>query len=110
MNMEILAFILYFVAVLTIGVFFFFASKEKGDKEYEQFFVGLGLHIDVPEFKRRMPNYFLSWQERFDTTAFLEGSENFDYKVWLDENEEDLNNLFKFLDAYCAEYEAEQNK
>lgn len=34
MNMEILAFILYFVVVLAIGVYFFFASKEKGDKEY----------------------------------------------------------------------------
>ncbi len=33
-NMEILAFILYFVAVLAIGIFFFFASKGKGDKEY----------------------------------------------------------------------------
>ena len=33
-NIEILAFILYFVAVLAIGVYFFFSSKEKGDKEY----------------------------------------------------------------------------
>ena len=37
-------------------------------------------------------------------------SEDFDYKVWLSENEEDLDNLFKFLDAYCEEYEAEMAK
>ena len=96
--------------LITYGVFaipYVVREIEKGNTEYEQIFVGLGLHIDVPELKRRMPNYFLSWQERFDSEAFLKGSENFDYKVWYEENKEDLDNLFKFLDAYCAEYEAE---
>ncbi len=33
-NMEILAFVLYFVVVLAIGIYFFVASKGKGEKEY----------------------------------------------------------------------------
>lgn len=33
-NMEVLAFVLYFVAVLAIGIFFFFSSKGGGEKEY----------------------------------------------------------------------------
>ena len=33
-NMEILAFVLYFVAVLAIGIVFFFRSKGNGEKEY----------------------------------------------------------------------------
>ena len=33
-NMEVLAFILYFVVVLAIGIYFFFASKDAGEKEY----------------------------------------------------------------------------
>ena len=34
MNFEILAFILYFLIVLGIGIFFFFKSKNAGEKEY----------------------------------------------------------------------------
>jgi hypothetical protein len=45
-----------------------------------------------------------------NSDEFMDGAEDFDYKVWLSENEEDLDNLFKFLDAYCAEYEAEMAK
>ena len=33
-NMEVLAFVLYFVLMLGIGFFFFFASKGKGEKDY----------------------------------------------------------------------------
>ena len=33
-NMEILAFVLYFVLMLGIGFFFFFASKSNGEKDY----------------------------------------------------------------------------
>ncbi len=33
-NMEVLAFVLYFVLMLGIGFFFFFASKSKGEKDY----------------------------------------------------------------------------
>lgn len=34
MNMEVLAFVLYFVIVLAIGIYFFAASKGAGEKEY----------------------------------------------------------------------------
>ena len=34
MNFEILAFILYFILMLGIGVVFFFKSKDAGEKEY----------------------------------------------------------------------------
>ncbi|MBR6742965.1 MAG: sodium/proline symporter PutP [Clostridia bacterium] len=34
MNAEVLAFVLYFIVVLCIGVFFFFKSKNGGEKEY----------------------------------------------------------------------------
>ncbi len=37
-------------------------------------------------------------------------AEEFDYKAWYEENKKDLDNLYKFIDAFCAEYEAEQNK
>jgi len=34
MNMEVLAFVLYFIVVLAIGIYFFVASKNAGEKEY----------------------------------------------------------------------------
>ena len=34
MNMEVLAFVLYFVLMLGIGFYFFFASKSNGEKDY----------------------------------------------------------------------------
>ena len=34
MNMEVLAFVLYFIAMLGIGFYFFFASKSNGEKDY----------------------------------------------------------------------------
>ena len=34
MSGEVLAFVLYFVAMLGIGVFFFFASKSQGEQDY----------------------------------------------------------------------------
>lgn len=40
--------------------------------------------------------------------ALMTSAEGFDCKVRLSENEEDLNNLFTYLDAYCAEYEASE--
>lgn len=86
-----------------------FVVKEinKGHSEYEAYFTAIGLHMDTPEFMSYMTDYSLPWEERFEKEGFMDGAEDFDYRVWLSENEEDLENLFKFLDAYCAEYEAE---
>ncbi len=39
MNLEVLAFVLYFVLVLSIGIFFFFRTKKEGESE-EQYFLG----------------------------------------------------------------------
>ncbi len=84
---------------------------EKGNTQFEKFFPLIGAHlttaeymdiVEVTDFEKPIPT-----QEEIDF-VLMNSSENFDYKVWLSENEEDLNNLFKFLDAYCAEYEAEQ--
>ena len=78
---------------------------EKGNTEYEAYFAAIGLHMETPEFMTYMTDFSMSWEERFEKEGFMDGAEDFDYKVWLSENEEDLDNLFKFLDAYCAEYE-----
>lgn len=39
MNLEVLAFVLYFVLVLTVGIFFFFRTRRDGDSE-KQYFLG----------------------------------------------------------------------
>ena len=83
---------------------------EKGNTEYEAYFTTIGLHMETPEFMTYMTDFSMSWEERFEKEGFMDGAEDFDYKVWLSENDEDLDNLFKFLDAYCAEYEAEMAK
>ncbi len=83
---------------------------EKGNTEYEKFFTSAGFHLSEKKYaslllsRKNMGNIGI-----METSEFWIGSKNFDYKVWLSENEEDLNNLFRFLDAYCAEYEAEQD-
>ncbi len=80
---------------------------EKGNDEYASYFTAIGLHMETPEYMIYMSDRDRLWGHGFEQEGFMDGSEDFDYKVWLSENEEDLNNLFKFLDAYCAEYEAE---
>ena len=40
--MDIFAFVLYFVAMVAIGVYFFFKSKDTTEKDY---FLGLGKRI-----------------------------------------------------------------
>ncbi len=82
---------------------------EKGDIEYQEFFTSIGLHLNHETFAKMAAFSYVYCDDMHLKEDFLQGSDDFDYKVWLSENEEDLNNLFKFLDAYCAEYEAEQN-
>ena len=83
---------------------------EKGNYEYAKYFTTIGLHMDIPEYMIYMSDRERLWEHGFEQEGFMDGAEDFDYKAWLEENKEDLDNLFKFLDAYCAEYEAEQNK
>lgn len=85
---------------------------DKGNLEYEVFFTEIGLHMTTENFAT-VGCYFNN-SELYINHKYSEirdnypAAEDFDYKVWLSENEEDLDNLFKFLDAYCAEYEAEK--
>lgn len=91
---------------------------KKGNTEYEVFFVEIGLHLSPVEFADRIElpiNYpsgnvlspkVDSYEARRKRVRTEGSPENFDYKVWLKENEDDLKILFKYLDAYCAEYEA----
>ena len=81
---------------------------EKGNAQYESYFTAIGLHMDTVEFMTYMSTIDWPWEQGYDKEGFMDGAEDFDYKVWLSENEEDLDNLFKFLEAYCAEYEAEK--
>ena len=80
---------------------------EKGNTEFEKYFTAIGLHMETPEYMIYMSDRDRLWEHGFDQEGFMDGSEDFDYKVWYEENKEDLENLFKFLDAYYAEYEAE---
>ena len=84
---------------------------EKGHTEFEKFFVLIGAHLSTPDYLKIVERTSFEQppptSEQIDE-ALLSCAEDFDYKVWLSENEEDLDNLFKFLDAYCAEYEAEK--
>ena len=82
---------------------------ETGHTEYETFFTAIGLHMDIPEYMNYMSDRDSLWEHGFEKEGFMDDAEEFDYKAWLSENEEDLDNLFKYLDAYCAEYEAEYN-
>lgn len=84
---------------------------ENGNTELKDFFVLIGAHLSTKDYlllvdrnQHASPNVSA---EEYDA-ALINSAKDFDYKVWLSENEEDLNNLFKYLDAYCAEYETAQ--
>ena len=83
---------------------------QNGFDEYTAFFTEIGLHLSVREYARLVIEKHIYDDEVYSDAEYNKGAEDFDYKVWYEENKEDLDNLFKFLDAYCAEYEAEQNK
>ena len=90
-----------------IAVPYVMSEIEKGNTEFEKYFTAIGLHMETPEYMIYMSDRDRLWEHGFAQEGFMDGSEDFDYKAWLEENKEDLDNLFKFLDAYCAEYEAE---
>ncbi len=92
-------------------------ETEDGNSEYERYFILIGAHLSTAEYCKLTASTIPDTPPPSDeqqVAALLSSekklAEDFDYKVWLEENEEDLNNLFKFLDAYCAEYEAEQSE
>jgi hypothetical protein len=93
---------------------------ENGNEEFEEFFILIGAHITTSEYWKITEQYLVKHEDdRGHTTfeyvtpteeeieaKFREAAGDFDYKVWLEENEEDLNFLYEYLDNYCAEYEA----
>ena len=83
---------------------------DKGHEEYISFFTEIGLHLSHRDFAHLALLKHHGYDTLYDDEEYSAGAEDFDYKVWLSENEEDLDNLFKFLDAYCEEYEAEMAK
>ena len=93
-----------------ISIPFIVDEINRGHSEYARYFIEIGLHLSTPEFMEFFGDLLLSDEEKREKIVNHPKAENFDYKVWLSENEEDLDNLFKFLDAYCAEYEAEMAK
>ena len=81
---------------------------EKGKSEYIPFFAAIGLHLSHKDYAHLAMLTHHYNETLYSDAEYIAGAEDFDYKVWLSENEEDLDNLFKFLEAYCAEYEEEK--
>ena len=91
---------------------------EKGNGEFEKYFILVGAHIDTAEFFKYTESTIvikengkkgLHIPSLEEEVAALEGRKNaatFDYKVWLAENEEDLNFLYTYLEYYLEEYES----
>lgn len=79
------------------------AEIKKGNTEYEAFFTEIGLHLTVQEFMEIMSDINLPYPEHYDKAEFAKGAEDFDYKQWLSENQENLDAMFKFLDEYTKE-------
>ena len=82
---------------------------DRGEYLYKAYFTEIGLHLTTEEFHNIVCTYNSNEcvDDKYNEIQLHPKAEDFDYKVWLSENEEDLDNLFKFLDAYCAEYESE---
>lgn len=103
-----------------VSVPYVLKELEKGNEEFEDFFIMIGAHLTTPEYWLIIEPYYyhdertgqllMGWNStkegRIAALAEHEKAETFDYKVWLEENEEDLNFLYEYLDAYCEEYEA----
>lgn len=81
------------------------AEIDKGNKGFEAYFTAIGVHLSVPEFMNFMadPNSEETTDQRYDKIKVSEGSEGFDYKIWLGENEKALDTFFKFMNEYSAE-------
>lgn len=79
---------------------------EKGNTEYEEYFRVIGLHLSTDVFA----DYMFNWKvqdrlERYDNMRLDARGRNFDYRVWLSENEEALNQLYEFLELHLTNYE-----
>ena len=94
----------------TFGIYavpYIIEELQNGNDEYSSFFVAIGLHLNNKEYADLVALKYGFSEDMYSREDYLYNAEDFDYKTWYEENKEDLDNLFKFLDAYCAEYEAE---
>ena len=83
---------------------------EAGNTELEPFFGLIGAHLSVHEHMTLLDRYDpVKYKDTPPPTKeeidamLIEGAKDFDYKKWYAENKTDIENLEKFLDAYCAE-------
>ena len=96
------------------------AQIEQGNVEYEEYFIYIGLHLSDREYMEIASkntvtiDYYVydfytdDLNNQISTILSTGNPNNFDYKAWLNENENDLNILYKYADDFCAEYEAKQ--
>ena len=82
-------------------------QMENGNTKYEWFFTAIGLHLNDDIFGELAALKYCFSDDMHLQADYLDNADKFDYKVWLRENQEDLNALFEFIDAFCVEYEAE---
>ena len=80
---------------------------EKGKTEYESFFALIGAHLSTAEYMKSigLETEDVPLPQEKKEEALLKSAEKFDYKDWIAQNEEDIDNLFSFLDEYEKEYE-----
>ena len=76
---------------------------QNGNAEYEPFFTAIGLHLTTEEFMMYLTEQTDSVDEVYNNIRNDRKAADFDYKQWLRENEDDLNAMFKYLEAYAAE-------
>ncbi len=80
-----------------------------GQSEYEKYFALVGAHLTTADYMKVINSTDtmtpIPTVEEVEK-SLLESGKDFDYKKWLNENEEDLNNLYKFLDEYVKDYES----
>ena len=80
---------------------------DKGKTEYESFFALIGAHLSTAEYMKSigLESEDVQLPQEKKEEALLKSAEKFDYKDWIAQNEEDIDNLFSFLDEYEKEYE-----
>ena len=114
------------IALAPFGVYalpYVMAQIDQGNKDYKAYFVYIGLHLSDSEYMSIASDFYLEvpygyespeaeqiMAERISALLAKGNPEEFDYKAWLNENEDDLNALYKYMDEFCAEYEAKQTE
>ncbi len=68
--------------------------------EYQQLFVSIGLHMEVDEW---MEHVIAAEDDNwYKSKEFLKGSDSFNYKRWLKDNEKDLTALNEYINSFVS--------